>query len=150
MKSPESTPNEPVRWHGDLKDDCTARWAGLMLRAEKMNDGDWWWCVYDIEFEGPVILSTRRRGSRRLACVDVGSDKAVISSNDFPGRVRTGGEARQAAEQAAQSYLDRKDRRHHWRPRKKSIHGKKSSVNLWKRVSFGSSKPRPKRRRRQG
>lgn len=124
MKSPGSTPNKAVRWYGDLADDCTARWAGLTLRAEKMADGEWWWCVYDEESEGQVA-----------------------SSNGVHGRVRTGGEARHAAEQAARSYLNLKDRRRHWHPRKKSTRGKKPSVDLWKRASFSSAKPLPKRRR---
>ena len=124
MKSPENTPNEAIRWYGDLGDDCTARWAGLMLRAEKMSIGDWWWCVYDEEFEGQVV-----------------------SSHVVPGRVRTGGEARHAAEQAARSYLNLKDRRRQWRPRKKSTRGKKPCVDLWKRVA--SSEFIPKRRRRR-
>ena len=37
----------PIEWTGDLHDDCTARWAGLMLRAEQMQRGVWWWAVYD-------------------------------------------------------------------------------------------------------
>lgn len=39
----------PIVWQGDLNDDCTAKWAGLMLRAEGMDDDYWWWAVYDFE-----------------------------------------------------------------------------------------------------
>ena len=37
----------PVAWSGDLNDDCTAEWAGLVLRAEQMDRKHWWWAVYD-------------------------------------------------------------------------------------------------------
>lgn len=47
--------NDPIIWTGDLADDCTALWAGLMLRAEQMNDDDWWWAVYDMEQAERVI-----------------------------------------------------------------------------------------------
>jgi hypothetical protein len=29
--------SQPIIWEWDLNDDCTARWAGLMLRAEWMD-----------------------------------------------------------------------------------------------------------------
>ena len=32
---------KPIMWTGNLDDDCTARWAGLLLRAEWM-DEDYW------------------------------------------------------------------------------------------------------------
>ena len=35
----------PVTWQGDLNDDCTAIWNGLMLRAESMDGDNWWWAV---------------------------------------------------------------------------------------------------------
>lgn len=47
--------NDPIIWTGDLTDDCTALWAGLMLRAECMDDGDWWWAVYDMEQAEMVV-----------------------------------------------------------------------------------------------
>ena len=40
---------KPIIWQGDLLDDCTAQWAGLMLRAEWMDEDYWWWAVYDME-----------------------------------------------------------------------------------------------------
>jgi len=39
--------DDPPQWTGDLDDDCTAKWRGLMLRAEWMQADVWWWCVYD-------------------------------------------------------------------------------------------------------
>lgn len=36
-----------ISWSGDLNDDCTAEWNGLMLRAEEMDRRQWWWAVYD-------------------------------------------------------------------------------------------------------
>lgn len=42
-----------IVWTGDLDDDCTARWCGLTLCAEAMdedssgNGTDWWWAVYE-------------------------------------------------------------------------------------------------------
>ena len=35
-------------WTGDLDDDCSARWAGFLLRAEEMEDGVWWYAVHDV------------------------------------------------------------------------------------------------------
>lgn len=40
---------QPIVWTGDLNDDCTALWNGLMLRAECMDKGFWWWAVYDMQ-----------------------------------------------------------------------------------------------------
>lgn len=40
---------EAIVWAGDLDDDCHARWAGLLLRAEWMDEDYWWWAVYDME-----------------------------------------------------------------------------------------------------
>ena len=50
MKTVEKNRNfsQPIIWNGDLKDDCTAKWSGLMLRAEWMDEDYWWWCVYDV------------------------------------------------------------------------------------------------------
>ncbi|MRG46871.1 hypothetical protein GFS24_17250 [Chitinophaga sp. SYP-B3965] len=46
---------EPIVWLGDLSDDCTAEWAGLMLRAEWMDEDFWWWAVYDMQNNQEVI-----------------------------------------------------------------------------------------------
>ena len=41
--------NKPIVWTDDLEDDCIALWAGLMLRAEWMDEDYWWWAVYDMQ-----------------------------------------------------------------------------------------------------
>lgn len=46
---------KPIVWTGDLADDCTALWAGLMLRAEWMDEDYWWWAVYDMQKEEVII-----------------------------------------------------------------------------------------------
>src|SRR5687767_10867576 len=53
----------PIEWTGDLHDDCTAKWAGLMLRAEEMKRADWWWAVYD-ERTGAVLGDSSAAGVR--------------------------------------------------------------------------------------
>lgn len=74
---------EPPRWSGDLDDDCTALWAGFMLRAEWMDDGYWWWCVYED-----------------------GSSEQVASPDDCEAEpCSTGEAARRAAERAARRLL---------------------------------------------
>jgi hypothetical protein len=75
---------QPPNWSGDLDDDCTAIWAGFMLRAEQMDERNWWWCVYE-----------------------VGSSEQIASSNDGEATPCTTGEsARCAAEQAARRLLE--------------------------------------------
>jgi hypothetical protein len=49
---------EPIMWTGVLTKDCKAIWAGLMLRAEWMDEDYWWWCVYDMEKEEIQIDSS--------------------------------------------------------------------------------------------
>jgi hypothetical protein len=74
---------EPIIWTGDLSDDCTAEWAGLMLRAEWMDEDYWWWAVYDMQ-ENEVT---------------------VDSSNEYDTRCVGGGAARAKAESVAKAYL---------------------------------------------
>lgn len=75
--------NQQIIWEGDLKDDCTAKWSGLMLRAEWMDEDYWWWCVYD----------------------NLNNDIQIDSSNEYDERF-TGGEiARNKAEEIAKEYL---------------------------------------------
>jgi len=69
-------------WEGDLNDDCTARWAGLILRAEWMDGVAWWWAVSDEE-----------------------SEYEIDSSNNNEVRVTSPSEARRLAEKAACHYL---------------------------------------------
>jgi hypothetical protein len=66
----------------DLKDDCSAIWQGLMLRAEVMNRTDWWWAVYDMKANEPVAVSY-----------------------DMGVRVTNGKKARWTAEQAARDLM---------------------------------------------
>ena len=49
---------EPIVWTGDLEDDCTAIWRGLMLRAEEMDTDQWWWAVSKDEGRGEQIRSS--------------------------------------------------------------------------------------------
>lgn len=72
-----------IAWTGDLGDDCTALWAGLMLRAEEMDRGLWWWCVYDQARQGLQIAT----------------------SNESEAVCPSGVEARRLAEFAARDYL---------------------------------------------
>jgi hypothetical protein len=73
----------PVEWTGDLDDDCTASWAGLILRAEEMKRGVWWWAVYDDQL-----------------------GELIVSSDDTE-RFSNGNKARAAAEKAAREWLKR-------------------------------------------
>ena len=73
-----------IVWTGDLNDDCIARWAGLILRAEAMDEGSWWWSVSD-----------------ELTDVEL----EVDSSNNYDEPVTAGQEARNLAEAAARTYV---------------------------------------------
>jgi hypothetical protein len=73
----------PVSWSGDLNTDCTARWAGLLLRAEQKNRTHWSWTVYDAKTRA-IIMDSRMSW----------------------GRATHGKTARQAAEHAARQYLE--------------------------------------------
>jgi hypothetical protein len=74
---------EPIIWKGDLSDDCTAEWAGLMLRAEWMEEDFWWWAVYDMQK----------------------NEVTVESSNEYDSRFIGGDSARAMAERVARAYL---------------------------------------------
>jgi hypothetical protein len=74
----------PIVWTGDLSDDCIANWAGLMLRAECMQENIWWWAVYDME-----------RNEFTIDC-----------SNEYEGEFISGEIARKKAESVARSYLE--------------------------------------------
>ncbi len=73
----------PIEWTGDLSDDCTARWAGLMLRAEWMDENYWWWTVYDM----------------------LNDEVTIDSSNNYSSRFVSGEIARRKAEETAKKYL---------------------------------------------
>lgn len=69
-------------WTGDLADDCSAQWAGFMLRAEKMKEGSWWYSVRD-----------------------VASGLTVEDSTAMEVEIRDGGAARMRCEEAARRFL---------------------------------------------
>jgi hypothetical protein len=75
---------EPIVWRGDLQDDCLAHWAGLLLRAEWMDDDYWWWAVYDIQDA---------------------DEPQIDSSNDHDIQWTSGEQARSEAEAVARRYL---------------------------------------------
>ena len=74
----DSTP----QWTGDIDDDCSARWSGFLLRAECMEEGDWWWAV-----------SRENDGEE------------IDSSNNYEVIVPSGEAARKAAEIAARKFM---------------------------------------------
>ena len=75
--------DQPIIWNGDLNDDCTARWSGLMLRAEWMDEDYWWWCVYDM----------------------LDNENQIESSNEYNEKFIGGEKAREKAEEVAKNYL---------------------------------------------
>jgi hypothetical protein len=79
-------------WTGDLEDDCKAHWRGMCLRAEAMDEGVWWWAVYD------DVKSDDASGMPVLEVISVWS-------SDDGVRPRTGEQARRAAATAAARYL---------------------------------------------
>lgn len=83
IKERQTLAEQPIVWTGDLLDDCTAIWAGLMLRAEWMDENYWWWAVYDMQKDGAVI------------------DNSTNFSSSFIG----GDVARQKAENVARQYI---------------------------------------------
>ena len=74
---------EPIVWTGDRSDDCTAVWAGLMLRAELMDENLWWWRVYDEQRD----------------------DSIVDDSNEHPENFTSGTAAWEKAEAVAKTYI---------------------------------------------
>ena len=73
----------PIIWTGNLDDDCTAIWAGLMLRAEWMDKDYWWWAVYDLH----------------------NNEITIDSSNDYDVSFKSGEIARAYAEKIAKNYI---------------------------------------------
>ena len=74
---------KPIEWYGDLDDDCSAIWAGFLLRAEDMDGKVWWWAVTDLENESIEI----------------------DSSNNYETPCIGGREARLKAEQVSKEYV---------------------------------------------
>ena len=75
---------EPIVWTGDLKDDCSAKWAGLLLRAEWMDEEYWWWSVYDIE----------------------NNEEKIDDSNNYEESFIGGEVSRKKAEEVAREYIN--------------------------------------------
>jgi hypothetical protein len=75
--------DDPIIWFGDLDDDCTAIWNGLILRAEWMDKHIWWWAV----------------------SVNDDRPEEIDSSNNYESACIGGENARRFAEQAAIKYL---------------------------------------------
>jgi hypothetical protein len=71
------------QWEGDLLDDCSALWSGLLLRAEEMDEGVWWWAV-----------SREPDGGE------------IDSSNNYELLIPNGDVARRAAETAARRFFN--------------------------------------------
>ncbi len=74
---------KPIVWQGDLADNCTALWAGLMLHVEWMDENYWWWAVYDMQ-KGKL---------------------SVDSSSEHEDNYLSGDAARKMAETVARKYL---------------------------------------------
>jgi hypothetical protein len=79
-----------IEWRGDLDDDCTAEWSGLLLRAEWMVGSRWWWAVSDLA-SGEEVDSSNNEGWCDM-------------------EFASGPSARRAAEMAAEEYLYREHR----------------------------------------
>jgi hypothetical protein len=67
--------SQPIIWEGNLNDDCTAKWAGLMLRAEWMDENYWWWCVYDM-IKDEIQIDSSNEYNERFICGKVSREKA--------------------------------------------------------------------------
>jgi hypothetical protein len=78
--------DSPIIWSGDLEDDCTARWNGLILRAERMDEEIWWWAVSKDN--------------------EIQSDE-IDSSNNYDTKCIGGKKARQLAEEVAVKFIKR-------------------------------------------
>ena len=60
---------------GDRNDDCLARWTGLLLRAEWMDEDWWWWSVYDME-DNEIQIDTSNEYDERFIGGEVARNKA--------------------------------------------------------------------------
>lgn len=54
----DSRPDEPIVWTGNLKDDCVARWCGLIAHAECMSGRNDWFFSVSREGESDCIFHT--------------------------------------------------------------------------------------------
>jgi hypothetical protein len=76
--------DNPIVWTGNLEDDCTAHWNGLILRAEWMEKKIWWWAVSKDN--------------------NIHADE-IDSSNNYEINCIGGKKARQLAEEAAIKFI---------------------------------------------
>lgn len=74
---------KPIIWKGNLADDCSSNWAGLLLRAEWMDEHSWWWAVYDMQNE----------------------EVTIDYSNNYSDNFFNGDIARKKAEEVAEKYI---------------------------------------------
>ncbi len=77
--------SKSIIWTGDLNDDCTARWNGLILRAELMVDDIWWWAISK-DNDNPL--------------------DEIDSTKNYDTICIGGEQARQSAEAAARKFID--------------------------------------------
>lgn len=75
---------QSIAWQGDFSDDCSAHWAGLLLRAEWMDHHYWWWAVYDM----------------------ADNEKTIDSSNLREEKCISGTSAREIAQSVARAYIE--------------------------------------------
>jgi hypothetical protein len=73
---------QPIVWTGDLGDDCCARWAGLMLRAEWMDEAYWWWAVYDME-KNEITIDDSNNYNERFIGGEVSRKKAEAVAKKY-------------------------------------------------------------------
>lgn len=74
--------NEPIIWTGDLSDDCTAEWFGLILRAEWMDEDYWWWAVYDMQKQ-EAIIDNSNNYKERFIDGEVSRKKAESVAHEY-------------------------------------------------------------------
>jgi hypothetical protein len=79
---------QPIAWTGDLSDDCTANWAGLMLRAEWMDEDYWWWAVYDMQ-KSEATIDDSNNYTERFIGSEVTRQKAESIAREYISEITT-------------------------------------------------------------
>lgn len=74
---------QSIFWKGDLKDDCLARWRGILLRAEWIHEY-YCWCVYDIEKDATTNKMNLSRQSECNALFQKGYSNLNPMDTKFP------------------------------------------------------------------
>jgi hypothetical protein len=74
--------DDPIIWTGDLLDDCTAKWCGLMLRAEWMDEDYWWWRVYDMQ-RGEAIIDDSNNTDERFIGGEAARERAESVAKQY-------------------------------------------------------------------